>query len=55
MVALLEVEFCAVKFCSVDEPSERRFANVPRPVAVSVPPFAVVKERLVVVAFVVVE
>ena len=46
-VAFVEVEFPAVKFWRVDEPVERMLPNDPRPVAVSVPTFAVVPKRFV--------
>ncbi len=46
-VALVEVEFKAVKFCKVLEPLTRRLAKVPRPVEVRLPPLAVLKKRLV--------
>jgi hypothetical protein len=46
------VELTAVKFCKVDDPLTRRFANVPRPVDVKSPPLPVVKKRLVVEAVV---
>lgn len=39
VVALVEVEFRAVKFCRVEEPFARRFANVPNPDEVMAPAF----------------
>ena len=51
-VALVLVEFCAVKFWSVVEPRVRILANVPRPLEVIAPPLALVKKRLVELAVV---
>ena len=51
VVAFEVVLFNPVKFCRVDEPFIKIFANVPRPPAVTAPanvifpPFAVVKKR----------
>jgi len=44
---LVEVEFNAVKFWSVEDELMRRLAKVPRPVEVRFPPEAPVKMRLV--------
>ena len=62
VVALVEVELRAVKFCKVVEPLESKVEKVPRPVEVTLPALmavakrlvleAVVEKRLVVVAFV---
>ena len=61
VVALVEVDCRAVKFCKVEEPLERRLATVAKPVAVMLPTeeiavakklveLAVVEKKLVVVA-----
>ena len=50
----MPVAFVKVKFCKVEEPSERMFAKVPVPVEVRLPPFAEEKYTLVDVELVVV-
>ena len=47
VVALVEVLFSAVKFCSVDDPVARTLAAVTVPDEVILPPVAVVNERFV--------
>ena len=47
VVALVPVALAKVKFCRVDEPLSKRLAKVPSPVDVKLPPFPVVKKRLV--------
>ena len=59
-VLLVDVLFVAVKFWRVEEPVATRFPNVPVPVVVIAPPFALVKAKVfakneVLVAFVEVE
>jgi hypothetical protein len=48
VVALLEVELSAVKFCRVDEPVARMLRDVRREARVADPPLSVVKKKLVV-------
>ena len=47
VVALLEVELRAVKFCKVEEPLERKVEKVPKPVEVTLPPLKAVAKRFV--------
>ena len=50
VVAWLPVALTKVKFCKVEEPSERRFPTVVRPEALRVVPKMLVEKRFVVVA-----
>src|SRR3989338_9182032 len=52
VVAEVPVALTKVKFCKVLEALSKRFARVPRPVEVKLPPFPVVKNKLVELAVV---
>ena len=49
-VALVEVPLIKVRFWKVEEETLKRLEKVPRPTEVKVPPVAVLKKRLVVLA-----